>query len=191
MNAPSKRPPLPESWVERIFDRMQGMYGSLWVDRWRTGEAVERGGRTFDRGLLLAKATWGEELAGFADQPQRLSKAIDACRSLRLPPTLPEFLALCRQQVAEAPPALPTPDLTPAERAQRVDEINRAATAKRSMEGNRNWAQTLREKYRAGRRLHSIQIQLASEALGEVWRDGKCMTPAEAHADDEARRAAA
>lgn len=129
MNAPSKRPPLPDSWVERIFDRMQGLYGSLWLDRWRSGEMIEQGGRQFDRGLLLAKATWGQELAGFAEQPERISKALEACRHRSLPPTAPEFIELCRQQHADMPPALPAPKVPPEVAQVRAQEL--AATARK------------------------------------------------------------
>lgn len=175
MNAPLKRPPLPESWVDRIFDRMQGMYGSLWVDRWRSGETVERNGASFDRGLLLAKETWAEYLSGFRDQPERLSKALEACKSMRMPPTLPEFLALCRQQATDVPAALPAPQMTRDEREARQRQA--AAEAKaiaKSRDGNRDWAHKLRSMYLAGERLSHIQIELASGALDEVWKDGKC-----------------
>lgn len=177
MNAPSKRPPLQGAWVDRIFDRMQGMYGSLWVDRWRSGEIVEQGGREFDRGLMLAKVTWAEELAGFADQPERLSQALAACRSLRLPPTLPEFLALCRQQIPDAKPSLPAPALTEAERRARSAQIRAGAAS--LVNGIRvphpkAWAHGLREDYLKGAKLKPIQIELASGALGEVWERGVC-----------------
>lgn len=143
MNAPSKRPPLRDSWVERIFDRMQGLYGSLWLDRWRSGEVIEHDGQRFDRGLLLAKATWGQELAGFGDSPERITRALEACRHRNLPPTLPEFLDLCRQQHADAPAALPAPKV-PQEVAQaRAQELRQAADriASRAFDGLA-WAKT-------------------------------------------------
>lgn len=143
MNAPSMRPPLPDSWVERIFDRMQGLYGSLWLDRWRSGEMIERSGVRFDRGLLLAKATWGQDLAGFADQPGRIAKALEACRHRNMPPTLPEFLDLCRQQYADAPAQLPAPEV-PHDIAQaRAAAMRKAAEkiAGRSVDGLA-WART-------------------------------------------------
>ena len=165
---PSKEP-LPDSWVERIFQRMQGLYGSLWVDRWRSGEKVERGGQLFDSGLLNAKATWAMELGGFSDQPERIARALESCRHRNMPPTLPEFIDLCRQQVAEQAKALPPP--TPdAERRQR--NIESAAAVKVGSVGNLQWAERLRTRYLAGERLLPIQVQLASEALGEVWEGG-------------------
>lgn len=139
MNAPSKRPPLPDSWVERIFDRMQGLYGSLWLDRWRSGELLEQGGQRFDRGLLLAKATWGEELAGFVDQPERISRALEACRHRNLPPTLPEFLDLCRQQHAEQMKALAAPRMSQQEVAPRIAEL--AKKVARPQAGGTTWAE--------------------------------------------------
>ena len=166
MTATPSRAPLPDSWVERIFDRMQGLYGSLWVDRWRSGETVERNGRQFDRGLLNAKATWAQEMGGFADQPERIARALESCRHRNMPPTLPEFLSLCRDQVAEQTVSLPPP--TPdAERRQR--NIESAAAVKVGSVGNLQWAERLRTRYLAGERLLPIQVQLASESLGEVW----------------------
>lgn len=140
MNSPSKRPPLPDSWVERIFDRMQGLYGSLWLDLWRSGEMMEQGGRQFDRGLLLAKATWGQELAGFASQPERIHRALEACRHRRMPPTLPEFLDLCRQQHGNAPRALPSPAISAERVAEHVGAVTKRLSAR--VAGSTAWALT-------------------------------------------------
>jgi hypothetical protein len=114
---------LPASWVERIFDRMQGLYGTLWLDRWRTGETVEMAGRSMDRGLLNAKATWAAELAGFADKAECIGKALEACRSQQFPPTLPEFLKLCRDAALRSGNSAPQIAYTPtAEDLQRQRE---------------------------------------------------------------------
>lgn len=139
MNAPLKRQPLPDSWVERIFDRMQGLYGSLWLDRWRSGETVEQGGVRFDRGLLLAKATWAEEMAGFASMPERISKALDACRHRNMPPSLPEFLDLCRQQHGDMPKALPAPQMTAEQVAPHVAALARKVAKPNA--GGTSWAE--------------------------------------------------
>lgn len=170
MNAPLKRQPLPDSWVERIFDRMQGLYGSLWLDRWRSGEVLEQGGQRFDRGLLLAKATWADELSGFADQPARIAQALDACRSLKFPPTVPEFLALCRETYPDRVTALPAPDVPPAVIAARqaeAEEMAKQVAAPRV--DHKAWAKGLRAEFLAGRNLGMQQQVMASAALGEHW----------------------
>lgn len=112
MSSASKRPPLDAKLIDRLFDRLQGLYGSLWLDRWRTGETMELpGGVKADKGMLLAKAQWAVELSGFADKDgqHRIGRAIEACRHRRLPPTLPEFLDLCRQAPGAMPPLLKAP----------------------------------------------------------------------------------
>jgi len=162
---------LPDSWVDRIFDRMQGMYGSLWVDRWRSGETVERAGRSFDRGLLNAKATWAQGLGGFSGQPERIHRALESCRSKSLPPTLPEFIELCRHQVAEQHVTLPPPI---PDAGKRTENIARAASVRICESGDREWALRLRRLYLAGEPLGLLQISMASEALDETWSDGKC-----------------
>ena len=83
---PAKLSTLPESWIERIFSRMSSLYGSLFRDRWRDCDLVE------------VKRVWAEELASFTDNPEcfglALKALIDDCK---FPPTLPEFVAICRK----------------------------------------------------------------------------------------------
>lgn len=170
---------LPASWVDRIFTRMQGLYGSMWVDRWRTGEQHPKGG---DLGMLNAKATWAEELAGFAEIPECIGKALDTCRNKQFPPTLPEFLDLCRQAHQPKPVLLPAPALTPeqiaARRAKAEAEARKVAEKQRKGFDGLGWAKKLRDRYLAGERLLAAQIDMASGALGEAWKDRKCI-PAE------------
>ena len=78
-----------------------------------------------DAGLQNALTTWGEKLAGFSDRPELIRKALQCLP--QHPPTLPEFLALCRQQSVTLQDTLPPP--TPdAERRQR--NIESAAAVK-------------------------------------------------------------
>lgn len=161
MTAPSNVRLLPVSWVDRLFERMQGYYGSLWVDRWRSGE-LDANGR--DRGLLNAKATWCAELGGFTDQPERIQRAIEACRHRSLPPTLPEFLELCRQAQANAAPALPAPKVAPEVAKQRAEQLHAGAEklASSSRTDHRKWARDILTNP-AG--YPSISVKLAREAL--------------------------
>jgi len=150
---------------------MQGLYGSLWVDRWRTGELVDTPRGQVDRGVMQAKATWAQELAGFADQPERLMKAIDACGSRPMPPTLPEFRDYARQAHVQVQSALPSP--TP-DAERRAANVERAAAIKVAEAPGKLWAHRLKDRYMRGERLQKCQIDLASAALGEVWKNGAC-----------------
>lgn len=70
------------SLVERVFARMAAFYGARFADMWRDVEPAD------------LKRTWAEELAGFT--PDEIARGIDGCRTRDWPPTLPEFLRLCR-----------------------------------------------------------------------------------------------
>lgn len=106
---------LPESWIEKIFARMQGRYGSLFMDRWKGCD------------LAGVKATWAEELAGFADKPECIGYALKSLADEKFPPTLPEFLAACRRAPVKQAPAL-THKLT-AEDHERVKAAAASAAA--------------------------------------------------------------
>lgn len=89
---------LPDGWVIRIFDHMAAMYGSKFADLWR-GTDPEK-----------VRAMWAEKLARFADKPKAIKLAIDSLDDKPFPPTLPEFLALCREaakRIGDNKPALP------------------------------------------------------------------------------------
>lgn len=131
---------------------------------WRTGQTLPDG---TDVGLQNAMEKWGERLAGFIDRPESLRKAM---QSLPIhPPTLPEFIALCRQQSITLQDSLPPP--TP-DADKRKRNIEQATAVKVGTSGGKAWAERLRTRYLAGERLLPIQVQLASEALGEVWEGG-------------------
>lgn len=87
---------LPESWVDRIFLKMQGRYGSLFIDRWKGCD------------MANVKETWAEELGGFRDRPDCIAYALKTLADQQFPPTLPEFLAACRRAPKQdRTPALP------------------------------------------------------------------------------------
>ena len=163
MNAQSTSRTLPVSWVDRLFDRMQGFYGSLWVDRWRSGE-LDANGR--DRGLLNAKATWCVELGGFVDQSERIQKAIEACRSCKLPPTLPEFMELCRQASPNVVLALPAPKVSQEVARERVAQLEAGVSKITGMAGrdHKKWA---RDILAAPKNYPAVSVRMAREALGK------------------------
>lgn len=86
----ANQPALPESWVSKIFAKLEARYGSLFHDRWR--------GCDMDN----IRETWAEELAGFRDRPESIGYALRTLADQQFPPTLPEFLAACRRAPVKA-----------------------------------------------------------------------------------------
>lgn len=97
VTSPASRSALPEPWIERIFGRLEDFYGARFLDMWRGTD------------LLRVKATWSEKLVRFADNPKAIGYALDALEQKPFPPTLPEFLELCRQAPRQERAALPEP----------------------------------------------------------------------------------
>lgn len=80
--SPNTVPALPDEWAERIFQRMENFYLSKWVDSF--------GSIPRER----VKQAWAEELYGYS--AQEIKAGLEACRTKAWPPSLPEFLLLCR-----------------------------------------------------------------------------------------------
>ena len=73
---------LPGSWIGRIFERLEVIYGSKLADLWRSGNQQ------------AVKAAWAEGLAGFT--AQEIQRGLEKCLDHKFPPVLPEFRAFCR-----------------------------------------------------------------------------------------------
>ncbi len=97
MNAtlPAKLSALPDRWISKVFATMSAAYGTLFTDRWK------------DSDLNEVKQIWAQKLATFSDSPETFSKAlaamIDECK---FPPTLPEFVAICRRHYKRPEPVM-------------------------------------------------------------------------------------
>ncbi len=151
---------LPDAWIERLFGRLEGLYGAKFHDAWR-GTDTEN-----------VKRTWAEKLGGFADRPEALKAALDACDDKPWPPTLPEFIGLCRDAAKRTGPgyvALPAPDITPERAEVRRSEAAALADKLREFAPSTEWAKKLRARYLGGERLLPVQIGMASSVLGETW----------------------
>lgn len=74
---------LPEPWIERLFSRFEAMYGAKFADAWKGCD------------LRNVKVVWAEALG--ACSREELAAGISGCLRKDWPPTLPEFLKLCRQ----------------------------------------------------------------------------------------------
>lgn len=133
--------PLPRSEVAKIFQAMQGNYGSRFLNQWKTGQTIERGDHQGkDVGLVNAMAFWGDKLAGFADQPERIAYALKHLPEE--PPSLPHFVKMCNNAPAKEAPALRyVPTAEDEERAR--EAAASAAKVIKKINGdaiNRHWA---------------------------------------------------
>lgn len=76
---------LPQHWVESLFKRMAFTYGARFVDQWR---GIDTDG---------IKVEWAEKLGVLTDA--ELLHGVNSLHERDWPPTLPEFLKLCRPPV--------------------------------------------------------------------------------------------
>ena len=151
---------LTDRWVGRIFDELQATYGSRFADMWSgTNPAA-------------VKAMWGRRLAGFTDRPECLEAALAALDDKPWPPSLPEFVSLCRDAARRTGQrlALPAPEIDQAQSARRIEHVAAAMKMPGTYDWS-GWARRLRARHAAGEHLVPVQISLAAAALGEHWTD--------------------
>lgn len=72
-------------WIERIFERLSAYYGARFADMWRGCD------------LEGVKKIWSDELGEFTKN--EIAQGVKSCRAREWPPTLPEFLKLCRPEL--------------------------------------------------------------------------------------------
>jgi hypothetical protein len=103
---------LPKHWMEALFAKMIAFYGSKFALMWQGSNSVE------------VQKVWAVEL--FKLSREQLKAGSDSLSALPKPPTLPEFIALCKsarlEQAAFQAPRLEA--VTPAD--QKVIDSNLA-----------------------------------------------------------------
>lgn len=77
--------PVPLSWVESLFARMQAMYGNKFIDMWR------------DADLPTVKAMWADEMGKL--NSEELRRGYGALMTRDWPPTLPEYIRMCKPSI--------------------------------------------------------------------------------------------
>jgi hypothetical protein len=109
---------------------MLSIYGSKFAAQWEKVEPA------------AMRATWGDALGHY--DGERIKWALDhLIANNPYPPTLPEFVALCRQAPRPQPVALPAPEVSAEVQAQRLADLERAA--RKIAEPNQDhiaWART-------------------------------------------------
>ena len=126
----TQNPVLPSSWVEKIFARMQGIYGRDFTGQFSTGMV-----NGVDAGLENAKATWAEELGGFVKWPEAIAYALE-----HLPERVPnciKFKEICRMAPRPEPIKLEhkLTEEQMAENKKRIKEIIDGLTNHMAMKG--------------------------------------------------------
>ncbi|WP_261534471.1 hypothetical protein [Burkholderia multivorans] len=107
---------LPQHWVEALFSKMAAFYGSRFASMWNGVNVVE------------VQRAWAIELGKLSRD--QLKAGSDNLTALPKPPTLPEFVALCRQARFEQA-ASSAPQLTDQKRANRATVESNLGTIRR------------------------------------------------------------
>lgn len=116
MNAPLNR--LPDSWVDSLLARMLAIYGAKFKSAWADVPANDM------------REMWAVTLGRF--DGEQIKWALESLiASHPWPPTLPEFVALCRQAPRPEPKKLPAPTIDEQTKAKRAEEMAIGAFAMR------------------------------------------------------------
>lgn len=92
---------MPSAWIDRIFEKLQLVYGSHFTGRW-SGVSIE-----------AVKADWAHELDGMEQHPESIKHALQHL-PIDQPPTVLQFRELCRRSPEPKAPALPAPEVNQA-----------------------------------------------------------------------------
>lgn len=152
-------------WIERIFTRLSGIYGSEFTYKWADVDSDS------------LKAEWGDALGGFhADD---IAAALQSCRAQPKAPNLPEFASMCRQNM-NTRTTVNIPPLKPEERVAAAKVAETIAKAMSAKEANtkgymvngvlvtiyKQWAYELMVREAAGEHLPIVSMEAWREVLG-------------------------
>ena len=76
---------IPMKWVESLFSKMLAFYGNKFLDMWRDAEMDD------------VKHQWAQEMSKLTNE--ELKRGVDSLVNRDWPPTLPEFVKLCKPSV--------------------------------------------------------------------------------------------
>lgn len=162
---------LPERWVVKIFSELQGNYGTRFLSQWQTGQALPDGR---DAGLVNAMAMWARKLGGFSDQHQAIRSVLDSLPEN--PPSLPEFVSLCREAARRLTASAPRLGHKPTaeDKARAEEAAKRVREATNSLNPRKDqlaWAKRLNERYVRGEALPAQAELMARSAMGRRWQE--------------------
>lgn len=79
------QPSVPIQWVEKLFSRMQACYGNRFLDMFANANMIE------------VKAVWGQQMYLLSNH--ELCRGVAALMTREWPPSLPEFIKLCKPPI--------------------------------------------------------------------------------------------
>ncbi|WP_244096418.1 hypothetical protein [Burkholderia dolosa] len=150
---------IPQRWIERLFGTMSAFYGARFADLWRGSKVAE------------VKRAWGIELSKLSAEQMRAGR--ENLAALAKPPTLPEFMALCRQARAEQA-AHTAPQLTHEKRADqatveanlsRMREVQRPLAVARPVTAEWAYKVLIRGASASGKPLTSGVLRCITDAI--------------------------
>lgn len=100
--------PLPDFWIDRLFERLTLSYGVAFDAQYR------------DLDLTIVKANWANELSGCSGDA--IAHALEHMPTDK-PPNVLQFRALCRNAPVKCPPALPAPKADPERVEQAIAKV--------------------------------------------------------------------
>ena len=112
---------LPKKWIDKIFDRLMGIYGAQF--RAKFSSVIDG----VDVGLENAKETWANELANFGDWPESIAYALDHLPTEHAPNAL-EFRDICRRAPRKSEAVAMVEYKPTAEDKERHREMSRKAS---------------------------------------------------------------
>jgi hypothetical protein len=77
--------PVTEKWIDALFAKMSSYYGNRFADMWR------------DSSMQAIKSIWSQELLKLSRE--EFTRGANALLTQEWPPTLPQFIKLCRPAI--------------------------------------------------------------------------------------------
>jgi hypothetical protein len=149
---------IPQKWVEVLFEKMTAFYGARFADLWRGADSN------------VVKRSWGIELAKLSGSQMKAGS--DNLAQLGRAPTLPEFIAHCKQcrveaAAHEAPQIAHSPSITPEQAAENISLLNRTLARMQQASASAEWAfrLILRGKSASGHSLPFAVAKCATDAI--------------------------
>ena len=139
-------PPLPNVWIEKIFQRLKAVYGPALM------------GGTWGEDLEEVFQAWAQELRNFRDHPSALKYALENLPK-DYPPNLLQFREIAREGIKhETKPIGIEEKITPAQMETNRERVADLVEIVKSPSNDRKWIYNLKSRFDAGERF-SFEVE--------------------------------